>query len=408
MIGIWLELDGLEKLNFSDMEYGNPGCGGVEYLSLLLIDLLSKNNINVIAYSRCSIKWVEQRAIMSCANTISEAIYKFDKEYLNGQFILKASYISSIKNISSIKSTHFYLWHHNFVDKKYIHYLKSEKVTNIFLTKYQCKLYWRQPAILRNSVIIPNANVGCYQYTFRKMDNNVVFVGSIVPGKNLHLLLKEWPNVIRKINANLFIVGSGNLYCRDIKLGENQIAEEQYEKLLFDLIDKNGIRKSIHFLGIKNAKQIAEEIVPITKVAVVNPGTDSSHYPETFCLSATQLGSFGIPVVGGNQGGLKYTLPKKCGYRINDSSELSNKIIELLKNNKKNIRYGNNYQKYIKKHFDISLFEQKWIMLLQGRKVKHTSVLAMLPYIIYKYFLLYFKKIIVRTKKCIKKQNNRK
>lgn len=268
-------------------------------------------------------------------------------------------------------------------------------MTNVFLTKYQCKLYWRHPKIIRNSVVIPNANVSRYPLINRnKVENNVVFVGSIVPGKNLHLLLEEWHKVVKIVkDSKLLVVGSGNLYCREIKLGKRQIASEEYEELLENIIEKNNIRDLVCFLGLKSAKQIEEEVAPITKVAVVNPGTTEKHYKETFCLSATQFGSFAIPVVGGNSGGLKYTLPKHCGFRVKKQSELSKKIIALLRNNSMNLRYGNNYKKYIQKHFDIKKIESRWIMLLTSEHIKCNRYSSIFLYAIYNYCFLVVRKI---------------
>lgn len=77
-IGIWIELDGLENLDFDSINDGNPGCGGVEYLSLLLIDMLHKNKLEVVVYSRDRIKWIENRATYVETKNVNEALTHFN------------------------------------------------------------------------------------------------------------------------------------------------------------------------------------------------------------------------------------------------------------------------------------------------------------------------------------------
>ena len=61
---------------------------------------------------------------------------------------------------------------------------------------------------------------------FSARKNHVVYIGSIVPLKGLHLLTKAWSSVLKEVpDAQLYIIGSGNLYNQNEKLGKYGIAE---------------------------------------------------------------------------------------------------------------------------------------------------------------------------------------
>ena len=68
---------------------------------------------------------------------------------------------------------------------------------------------------------------------FNGRGNNVVYIGSIVPLKGVHLLTRVWKKVLSSVpDAQLFIIGSGKLYDSKAKLGPFGIAEIFYEKKL--------------------------------------------------------------------------------------------------------------------------------------------------------------------------------
>ena len=385
-IGFWINNKGLESVDFKNIHQGNPGCGGTEYLMILLVSLLIKHNgFNIYVYSPSPIKGLTG-FIWKKSNSISDAVCCFDREANCGKFIIVSLQIEKIASIN-IKKTEIIMWHHNSISEKASKIVKTLKfkVKHVFLTKNQCKDYLRHPNIVNNATIIHNANISSYRLVKREMSlNNVTYIGSIVPYKNLHLLLLAWGKIKKEYNANLFIIGSGQVYSRSAPLGPKRIADPKYEKMLFDIIKEQNISNSVHFLGLMNSKEIEEKVAPITKVGIVNPGFNHKYFGETFCLSATQMGSFGIPVIGGNLYGLKTTIPPKCGYRVRNIKDLTNKINVLLQNDKKNIKYGKNYREFIKNTFDVSIFEKKWVSFLKNDKVRYCRYIALLPFAIFR------------------------
>ena len=117
------------------------------------------------------------------------------------------------------------------------------------------------------------------------------------------------------------------------------------------------------FLGTVNRDQLLK-ILSNTKIGIVRPST--SGLAETFCLSAIDFGSCGIPVIGANKGGLKDTIPKKCGYRIKNKKQLYKKILLLLNNESKRQQFGNNYYHFVSSNFSDIDFTKNFMSLINN------------------------------------------
>ena len=128
----------------------------------------------------------------------------------------------------------------------------------------------------------------------------VTYTGALVNVKGFHILAKCWKKILKKVpDAQLYVIGTGNLYNENINLGKYKIAEEGYEKLFIPyLLDKNGnIDKSVHFMG--KMGQEKREIYIKSRVGIINPSART----ETFGLGAVELQSYGVPVVLKNKNG---------------------------------------------------------------------------------------------------------
>jgi len=121
------------------------------------------------------------------------------------------------------------------------------------------------------------AEVLLEKYTKNKI---ILFVGNLLPVKNLDVLIKAMPKVDGE--AILLIVGGG-------------YAEEKYRKL----VKKMKLEERVIFYGpVKNK----EELAKIYNLASVT--TVPSFY-ESFSLSTVESLSCGIPVIGNNIPGIK-------------------------------------------------------------------------------------------------------
>ena len=108
----------------------------------------------------------------------------------------------------------------------------------------------------------------------------VLFVGNLLPVKNLDILIRAMPGVVRE--AVLLIVGGG-------------YAEKKYRSL----VDKMQLKDRVIFYGpVKNKEELAK-IYNLSSVVAI-----PSFY-ESFSLSAVESLSCGIPVIGNNIPGVK-------------------------------------------------------------------------------------------------------
>lgn len=84
-----------------------------------------------------------------------------------------------------------------------------------------------------NGCVLPDIAKFQKQLTNIKSRQNIVtYIGSIVPSKSFHWLAKAWPNVLKRVpDAQLYVIGSGNLYNKDAKLGKYGVASKEYEQL---------------------------------------------------------------------------------------------------------------------------------------------------------------------------------
>lgn len=169
---------------------------------------------------------------------------------------------------------------------------------------------------------------------------NVTYIGSLIPSKGFHILAKSWKKVLQKIpQARLQVIGSGQLYNKNSKLGKYGIAEEQYEtKFMRYLVDKKGnVLDSVNFFGVLGYEK--NEVIMNTSVGVPNP----TGRTETFGLSALDFESRGVPVVTIKKTGFLDTVQNRhTGLLYSSKFLMANYIIRLLKNNELNHNLGIN------------------------------------------------------------------
>lgn len=196
-----------------------------------------------------------------------------------------------------------------------------------------------------------------------KSGNTVVFLGNIIPTKGFHYLARVWPSILKeRPDAKLIVIGSGQLYNRNNKLGKWSVAEESYEANYIRpfLADENGnIINSVHFTGLLGLEKI--EILQNADVGVANP----SGVSETFCSAAVEIQACGTPVVSAAAGGLLDTVAhKKTGLLIKNDKQLVKSILYLLNNPSVAQQFGQNGINFVKDKFSCQENAKQWINLL--------------------------------------------
>ena len=209
------------------------------------------------------------------------------------------------------------------------------------------------------------------QRDFDKIEKNVVFMGALVPQKGFHLLADAW----RVISVNfpgvkLYVVGSGQLYSKQIELGPKGVAIKKYENRIFQKLERND--KNVIFVGSVGPEERLS-IFQKCSVAVVNPSGST----ETFCLSGVELQQFGLPVVSARKFGLLDTVKhKKSGYLISHPRFLSSRILKLLKNEEKNKIMGIFGQVNVNNKYELNKIVLLWESLFDFLATNEKNALA--------------------------------
>lgn len=383
MIKIGIELPDyrLSNIDISAPERGNPGVGGSEFLFVLLAYELEKKynkefEVYIMHYSKT----------VKLPSNIDEILLDNDIELIDEcskrGFDILIHQVSKSNNwynylskteLSSIAWAHIYL---TFEEQMAIEKCKNVKRV-IFVGKEQYDSYMDEDIICKASWIF-NMLDSNNDNLKRKQDyeNNVTYIGSLVPAKGFHVLAKIWPQVVEMVpNAKLHVIGSGKVYNRGAKLGRYGIAQDSYEELFMPYItNKDGnILDSVIFHGIMGEEK--KDILLNTAVGIANP----TALTETFCVSAIEMELIGVPVVSKKKWGLLDTVVSgKTGYLFLSEKDFASKIILLLKERKRNKILGDNARYFVKKNFDVDVIMPKWYEIIKG-VVKNEKIIYDTP-----------------------------
>ena len=361
IIGVFAYAD--PNLKFDHFLDYNPGIGGTEYLYFCLTLLLSKKaNTKVVVFSPVFLINLPKNIIQIRCPSARKALVIFDNEF-GGIFIFTPKTNIDLA-FGPLSRTQIILWEHLQLDKTILKLCEKRKevVANVVLSNAQANWMWKTK--LRKKTVIINNFVSSHTVTrnYQSTTHIVFYIGAIYPNKHLDFLTKAWPRVIKKIpDAHLFVIGSSKVYSENAIVGALGISTPEYEAAIIEPLVRSKTIDSVSFLGKMDNLKMYNQLSDCS-VGVVNPVGSG----ETFCISALNFGVMGIPVVGANYGGLKTTIPKNCGYRINTNEQLSNKIIELLKNKEKNIYFGNHFKNVVTEFFTVEIFEKRWIELIDN------------------------------------------
>lgn len=357
-VAFYLNNRDITSVDLTNVEEGNPGIGGSEYLCVLVANALHKRrNINVVLLCDEKGKFPTDLPVHPCGN-IENAIKQWQDKI---DYIVVDSKRMDFTLATSYPNVHFILWVNNDMSHK-----RRQLIANLDNIVRLVQVGREMYDLYRDSICFPKMQYifnavpmgfmkdfhNLTPYNYRK--NRVVYIGSIVPIKGFHLLAKAWSQILKAIpDAELIVMGSGKLYNRTNKMGKYGIAEENYENEFMQyLTDKEGkILPSVHFLGIVGQEK--NDILATCKVGVPNP----SGLSETFGYTAVEMQLMGCAVTTIECPGYIDTVyDTKLLYK--SPKQLSKYIISLLKN-----EYNPNYEstiEYIQKNFSLENVVDEW------------------------------------------------
>ena len=361
-VAFYLNTEAVKRMDIGDVDGGNPGIGGTEYMFFLIAKYLSRS-MEVHFYATqvgAFPPGVTYHQVRDFADAAAQC-------QANGEkwVILREAEIVANAAIIRQSALRFLAWAHNYSNAKTLRV--CDHLANV--VRYLCvsrEQYeqMRDETIFRKCAYIYNAAVAAaYPADPRPaVGNAVFFMGSIIPPKGFHILARQWQEIRRQVpDATLHIVGSGQLYDRSIPMGPLGIATADYEKQFARYLTRDGaLREDVIFHGTLGADK--NRLLREAKLAVVNP----TGVGETFCISALEFELLGIPVITKNFGGPRNVMVNGVtGILLDRESDLAPAVVRLLRDDPLRASMAERAMAHARAHFDILTVIRDWERLLE-------------------------------------------
>lgn len=357
-IGIIYDDVDREGLDCSCPQLGNPGVGGTQYCCLILLHYYVQKfpKDQLIVYRYCACKHIakmpaEDKIIYKGCSSLEDCVLQASKDNVDMLLFMHAHIplLSPLLVKYKIKGI---VWVHNWIRGDVLKTISDNPFISkvVFLVNEHYDRYIDHPLITKG-VIIPNMfNVKGYPAREENIHNfNVTYVGALVQGKGFDELAKAWTEVLKKVpDAQLYVIGKGNLYKEGVAYGKLGIAQKDFEdKFSRYITDSEGkVLPSVHFMGLMGAEKI--DIYKGTKVGVVNPTGKTEVCP----ISALEMQAAKIPVVSANTNGIPDVIEnKETGFLVSSSRQIAQMISSLLVDDNRNLEMGEKARNFVAKKF---------------------------------------------------------
>ncbi len=356
-VAFFLDTRRIRSADLRDVDAGNPGVGGTEYMFFLVAAHLARTHqvsmyVTAAGHHPPGIRYVVVRDMREAAVAIrsagEEIVILRDSEVLPNQALLKSMQQGVI------------VWAHNFSSRRTLKICaRLPGIARYLCVSREQHKGLRDEDVFRKADHIFNAVVSstCPTELQPPTQDNVVYMGSLVKGKGFHVLARYWGDIARAVpTARLHVVGSRRLYNEGAALGPLGFASARYERRFARYVTEHGrLREDIVFHGVLGADKW--RLLREAKVAVTNP----TGAGETFCISAAEFGLLGVPVVTRNVGGpIDVVESGVSGILFDDERELPDAVIGLLRDENRRAEMGRNAMARVRSRFDIEVVIEKW------------------------------------------------
>lgn len=363
-IAFYIPNKGTYQKDLSNVDNGNPGIGGSEYSAILIASNLCKTtNIEILLL--CDKKGIFPSMLQFQVCGCLESAMRFAEKKHFDYVIVDAKLLEEHILVRFYKLK-FIAWANCFIEEN-IQKIFSKHTNLIQIVNvgaHQNELLKKANIVSKKSTYIfnavPTAILNHYKGKITptsERKHNVIYIGSIHKAKGFHCLAKVWPYILNKVpDAQLYVVGTGRLYGKNIKLGHWNIAQENYEAEFMPYLTKNGkILPSVHFMGIMGIEKY--DLLNKCKVGVPNPWGES----ETFGYTAVEMEMMGCLVTTIKCPGYLDTIYDQSNLYEN-IDQLGEYVVKLLKTE------NNNYEETLKfiDRFSISQITKEWNVFLNS------------------------------------------
>ncbi len=169
--------------------------------------------------------------------------------------------------------------------------------------------------------------------------HTILFTQATYPIKGFHVLLSSLIELI-KLFPDTKVYISGRKQYKEKYSFFDYLKLDEYDKYIFNYIKKNKLFKHLSFVGELSSLEICEQMLRS------NIYINTSHI-ENSPNSLAEAILLGIPVISSNVGGVK-SLSKESNFvtfDINDSNQLTQKIVEAFNTFKTNYTQPNSFNK---------------------------------------------------------------
>lgn len=366
-IGFYLTNESVGDADLSNPEKGNPGIGGTEFLTVSLPYYFNKyvnKHIESTLYAN-RLENLPETVAVDRADSATAALEKADQanlDFLVWRPTEDEEGKELVRNVDS-HDVQLVCWMHNIMSAKFLHRIdKKEQLAGfVFVGQEQLDIF-RDCRIFNSSTFIFNGFDTTYYEPAQVNTENktVTYLGSLTPVKGFHVLAKLWPAIKNEVpDAELRVIGTGQLYDRRKQLGQWEIAAESYEQEFRPyLSDSTGEPvDSVTFEGlIDTEKKI--DLLQNSTVGVANPNGGTANCPG----SAIEFQAAGTPVVSIAYRGMFDTVQDgKTGYLGKNEAEIKEGIVSLLKDQERAIRMGENGIRFINHRFGYEHVCGQWL-----------------------------------------------